>query len=62
MLRVGRMVGQLFSLSIMKANAGARGRVFRYYALVPHAYRFTPSRGSEATWATTGLKAAENNR
>jgi len=28
--------------------AGARGRVFRYYAFVPHAYRFTPSRGSAA--------------
>jgi len=29
----------------------ARRRVFRYYALVPHAYRFTPSRGSAATRA-----------
>ncbi len=34
----------------MKADAGARGRVFRYYALVPHAYRCTPSRGSAAAW------------
>jgi|GEM_PF-5390280 len=30
---------------------GARGRVFRYYALVPHAYRCTPSRGSAAAWS-----------
>jgi len=27
-----------------------RVNVFRSYALVPHAYRYTPSRGSAATW------------
>jgi hypothetical protein len=33
------------------ADAGARGRVFRSYAaLWGSAYRFTPSRGSAATW------------
>jgi len=35
---------------------GAGGRVFRSYALVPHAYRCTPSRGSAAAWAKVEAK------